>query len=372
MSGMSWLRSFVYSRCIRPMALSKGYGAAGLRPSGILVLSKHPNPTFSYYLEERIAAIDAATVIVKDIDESLDDLDPDGLFVIICRYIKPRQLQWLLAHRDRIAGIAYFVDDDIAAVIAGPEARWFYKWKLIRIALMPQRRLNPLLTDVWASTRPLAAALSTGISPPVAVLPPYPPMPEIRATIASEAKALTMIYHATDIHRREHAFLIPIVEAAMRRHQNLRFEVIANGKVARSWRAAAIDRDRLVVRQALSWKEYLKASQGRLVDIALVPLLDDRINNARSDTKRIDIVRAGAAAVFSDCPVYQRCAMPGEIHVANTVDAWGKAIDALVEDGERRRIAKEATQASIQRMRDIASPEFPGLCFDAVAVRTSR
>lgn len=370
MGGMNWLRSFVYSRCIRPAALSKPEGPDRQQISGMLILSKHPNPTFSYYLEERISATAAATAIVRDIREGLDDIDPHGLFVVICRYIRPRQLKWLETHRSRLAGIAYFVDDDIAAIIAGHEARWYYKWKLIRTALMPQRRLNPLLTDVWASTRSLAAALSRRGSA-VEVLPPYPPISHETQPQAEVSPYLTMIYHATDIHRREHAFIMPIVAAAMRRHKNLRFEVIANGKVARRWRAAAIDKDRLVVRPAMPWKAYLKDSLARRVDISLIPLLDDRINNARSDTKRVDIARSGAAAIFSDCAVYQRCAMPGEVHVANTATAWAEAIDALIAEPGRRAIAREATCKSIQRMRDLGQEKFPGLCFEALPVRKS-
>ncbi len=46
----------------------------------------------------------------------------EGLFVIICRYIKEPQLRWLEDRRDRLAGVAYFADDDIPAVVTGDEA----------------------------------------------------------------------------------------------------------------------------------------------------------------------------------------------------------------------------------------------------------
>jgi hypothetical protein len=366
---MNWLRSFIYRQCRRPQALWTTKGSEPVPASGILVLSKHPNPTFSYYLEERIAALAGLSVVIRDIDEPLEGLDPGGLFVIVCRYIKPRQLRWLEAHRHRISGVAYFVDDDMAAVIAGPEAGWEYKWKLVRLALGPLRRLNPMLSDVWASTEALASAL--GSDPlTITVLPPYPPENlAVAEPAADHRRELTMIYHATGIHRQEHAFLIPIVETAMRKYENLCFAVIANGEIARWWRNSAIDKRRLTISRALSWNDYLRATSGRQVDISLVPLLEGRVNNARSDTKRIDISRSGAAAIFSRCATYQRCAMPGEFHVMNTANDWDAAIDALVQGNELRMAARDATRKSIALMREIAPLQFPGLCFEAAAVR---
>lgn len=371
MEKRSWLRAFVYRHCIRPHALSAD--EKGPRPpvTAILILSRHPNPTFSYYLEERIAALANMPVIVRDIGDRLDDIETAGFFVIICRYIRPWQLRWLQARRDQLSGVAYFVDDDVAAVIAGPEARWYYKWKLFQMALRPLLRLNPLLTDVWASTEALAAALARG-SADVTVLPPYPPKVEAQSPMAADHPgSLTMIYHATAIHRQEHAFLIPIIEAAMQRHQNLRFDVIADGAVAAWWRRAAIDKKRLSVRPPLSWSAYVKSSQEQPADIALVPLLDGQVNNARSDTKRIDVVRSGAAAIFSHCAVYQRCAMPGESHVANTMEAWSAAIDLLVKSEEIRTAARNATVNSLDLMRSVTSSTFPDLSFEASAVRRS-
>lgn len=371
MERTSWLRASVYRRCIRPRALHADGKHPGRHASAILILSKHPNPTFSYYLEERIATLGNVPVIIRDIGDRLDDIEAGGLFVIICRYTKSGQVRWLQAQRNRLAGIAYFVDDDVAAIIAGPEARLYYKWKLFRMALLPLRRLNPLLTDVWASTEPLAATLGGGLAA-AAHLPPYPP--EIApppSTHAEYPRSLTMIYHATAIHRQEHAFLIPIVEAAMRRHQDLSFEVIADGDLAGWWRRAKIDRSRLTIRRPMSWSAYLKDSQKRQADIALVPLLDGQVNNARSDTKRIDVARAGAAAIFSHCTVYQRCAVPGENHVANTSEAWSAAIDLLVADAEQRMISRQATVKSIALMRSVSSSAFPDLSFDTSAVRRS-
>lgn len=62
----------------------------------ILVLSRHPNPSFSYYLEKRLRAVRSVRVVIRSINDGApSDLEPDGLFVLICRYVKSEQPKWL-------------------------------------------------------------------------------------------------------------------------------------------------------------------------------------------------------------------------------------------------------------------------------------
>lgn len=328
----------------------------------ILVLSQYPNPTFSYYLEERLKAVGGIPVEIRGLDESLDGLDENGLFVIVCRYIKSQQLQWLECKRSSLAGIAYFIDDNIAAVLAGGEARWSYRRRLFRLGIRPLRRLNPLLSHVWASTAPLAAALSRHGGGGIGLLPPMPPAGETGPTRSDRGgPAVKMAFHATGIHRREHDFLMPIVASAMMRHPHLAFEVFADDRTARLWRRQGIDAARLEILRPLPWPAYRAGVQE--ADIALVPLLEGKTNDSRSDTKRVDVARMNAAAIYSRCPTFARCAVDGEIFVENTAATWLAAIDELVDDRERRIIARDATAASLEVMRQLASPGFPGLRF---------
>lgn len=330
-----------------------------------MILSKHPNPTFSYYLEERIKAIDSIPVHVKGLDDSLQDVDPRGLFVVICRYIKPAQLAWLEKKRNELAGVALFIDDDIASVFVGNEANWFYKFRLFRLAIWPVRRLNRILSEVWVSTDGLAKALPQG-GAATRILPPFPPRygPN-RQERKPDGNTLTMIYHATGVHRLEHEFLVPIVKVALERHPNLNFEVFSDRKIAQLWHEAGIAEGRITVRTALPWIDYLKETSLQEVDIALVPLLDGRTNSSRSGTKRIDVSRCGAAAIFSHCAVYQRHAVDGELHVKNTEGAWLQAIDALALDAGRRARARQATALSVEKMRDATSLALPALSLHA-------
>ena len=143
----------------RPRALAPADGDR--RIERLLVLSKGENPTFSYYIENRLQQPSCPPSVVRSIDEgSLDDFDPTGSFVVICRYIRPRQISWLERHRRQIAGIALFVDDDIAALITGRDGAWTYRAYLAYFACLPLPRLNRLLSDVWVSTPALRSRLA--------------------------------------------------------------------------------------------------------------------------------------------------------------------------------------------------------------------
>ncbi|MEF0939158.1 hypothetical protein [Rhizobium sp. BR 362] len=330
----------------------------------MLILSRYPNPSVSYYLDERTKALADVPIIRKGLDDGLDDVDCDGLFVIICRYIKGPQLRWLERRRENLAGVAYFVDDDIPAMIAGDEASWLYKFRLLNSAIRPLPQLNRLLTHLWTSTEHLAGTLANS-GQKVDILAPMPAKSAWKSAenAGKSAASLKMIYHATGIHRHEHEFLMPIVRSAMNKHENLHFEVFADGSLARRWRRQGIEPGRMTISPQLPWSSYLARTTDQGADIALVPLLAGRTNDSRADTKRIDISRMGAAAIFSRCATFARCTVAGEIHIGNTPEEWLTAIDQLAEDKARRFAVRDATLQSIEKMRQSATLAFPGIRF---------
>ncbi|AYG58775.1 hypothetical protein [Rhizobium jaguaris] len=364
---MQSLRNIIHGLIPRPQPCATSLDGIAPAAKQLLILSRHPNPSASYYLDERTKALANIPIFMRGLDDRLDDVDGEGLFVIICRYIKEPQLRWLERRRDSLAGVAYFIDDDIPAVVAGDEASWPYKFRLLNFAIRPLPRLNRLLTHLWVSTEALAETLANA-SHKVEILAPMPAKPARKsAEIKGETvPALKMVYHATGIHRHEHEFLMPVVSSAMRKHENLHFEVFADGKLARRWRRQDIEPNRMTISPQLPWSSYLARTTDHGADIALTPLLAGRTNDSRADTKRIDISRMGAAAIFSRCTTFARCAVAGEIHIGNTMEEWLMAIDQLVEDGDRRMIARNATQQSIEKMRQNATLAFPGIRFDGL------
>lgn len=315
------------------------------------MLTNGRNPTFTYYLEERLAR-STLKADVRSLTARLDDVDPDGLAVILCRYARPLQLLWLYRNRRRLAAVSLFIDDDVAATVTAKQGSGLYKIYLAALGLVPLPVLNRILTDVWVSTPALASVLPAGGSSAKVVLPPFPP-PEAFTPLApddGEGDRLIMAFHATGSHDGEHAFLVPIVREALERCSKLHFEVVAEGRPARLWAEARLPAARFSLSPKRDWSSYLAETARRRIDILLVPLLRSKVNDVRSSTKRFDAARMGAAAVFSRCPAYDHEADPNEILIENDIQAWVGAICLLAEDGDLRRRTRDATMSAVRML----------------------
>lgn len=330
-------------------------------PNGVVrrlvVLRKGENPSFSYYFESRLGETGDLPARIVDIDtEGLDDVQPDGTYVVICRYAGARHLRWMEKHRQRLAGVALFVDDDIAETIVGRDTSLVYKAHLAYFSTFQLSRLNRVLTDVWVSTPELQRALGgEGLFP--RLLPPRPTVPTQGAR--TSRSGVKIAFHAKDVHGPEHAFLKPVIEEIAARNPQVVFEVVARGRNRQLWQAARIEARQLEILDQMNWSDYRMFSSRNPADIFLVPLLDGPINAARADTKRIDACRLGAAAVFSDSPVYGRYRQPGEFHLPNRPRDWIAAIQELVSDEGRRGAAAAATRDSVMAMVREAPAGFP-------------
>src|SRR5690606_6927084 len=182
---------------------------ASQRANRLLVLTNGYNPTLTYYLEERLSPSPLASDI-RGLTDRLDDLDPDGLFVIVCRYIRPRQLLWLYRNRRKLAGTCLFIDDDVAATGTAKGGSLAYQDYLLAMGIAPLPAFNQLLTAVWASTPALAAALeASSRSRSVTTLAPFPPQATITPAVSDgNNDPLIIAFHATGSHDAEHAFLV--------------------------------------------------------------------------------------------------------------------------------------------------------------------
>lgn len=82
-------------------------------------------------------------------------------------------------------------------------------------------------------------------------------------------------------------------------------------------------------------------------DIMLVPLLNNRFNNAKSDIKLVDAGARGIPYIASDMPVYQNWPGGG---VLAADDEWYEALKLLVENEDiRQDYAKDGKKAAKQR-----------------------
>jgi len=335
---------------------------ADISPRSLIVFTKGENPTFSYYLEERLRFYRShMPVTVRCIQENcLADLEPDGAFVIICRYLRAKQTNWIKRNAERFAGVGLLIDDDVSGLVLGADAGMAHRVRLARLHLWPLWRLTNHLDLIWASTPALAKRLeSDGCA--VRVMQPLPT--EQHSTPAPlplyPTADVVIGFHATGVHAAEHQFLEPIISEILSRHDGAVFEVSAENRTARRWKSI-LPNAKLRIRPVLPWNEFACQSRQHPIDIALVPLLDKPINHVRSDTKRIDVSRMSAAAVFSDMETYSRNRHSGELMVDNNQEAWIKAIESLIESSDIRASARRATADAVAEMRS-ADPTIPGV-----------
>lgn len=364
---MSALNNLLSAALPKPRPLSPRRSRAKA-VNKVLVLCEGQNPTYAFYFHERLQRLNIPFEVVFQ-NEKLRDVSPEGLYVIIVRYVRPAALRWLFIHRQQFAGVALFVDDDLAATVASSDADLAYRLHVLRLGILPLPALNRVLTDLWVSTDALKSAIRDG-----ELVKPYPPAPsesDLKLSLCQQnpspvaskvAHEWLVAFHASGAHHAEHRFLVPVVEYALQNYDNLYFEIFAEKKIAESWAISLRSfSERVVIRQPIAWEAYTIDRTLRQRHIVLVPLLNSPVNSVRADTKRADIVALKAAAIFSKGPVYERCKIEGEIFAGNDPREWFASIDLLLTDSSARLAAMDATVRSIGRMRAEASVALPGL-----------
>ena len=182
----------------------------------IIVFARVPNPTFDYYLKARMAAIGNVPCSFVDIREmAAGDPDPEGAFVIICRYMSRDLINWIERNRVRLAGVGYFTDDDVSGFVSSGDADLGYRFFLFWLGLWPLRRLNRVLDILWVSTPALANRFAE--AKPV-LMPPAPPAEFwLHDGSRDPTEPVKIVFHSKAIHETEHRFLVPVVKEVLAR-----------------------------------------------------------------------------------------------------------------------------------------------------------
>ncbi|MBY0612396.1 MAG: hypothetical protein K2P80_09435 [Beijerinckiaceae bacterium] len=333
--------------------------AAGLRKpvERIIVFARLPNPTFDYYFSARMNAAGQPQSVLVDIrDPEIERAEPDGTFALICRYTSAKVLDWIERHRDRLAGVGYFTDDDVSAFVSSNDADLGYRFFLFGLGIWPLRRLNrqidilyvstPALADVFAEARPV-------------LLPPAPP-PDLWRSAGKPHDAsapVRIVFHAKAVHETEHRFLAPIVAEILSARPGVQIEISAERRSIPHWRGTP----GVALVPEVPWLDYVGATREAGADIVLVPLMPSRVNGTRADTKRIDVARFGAAGVFSASRTYGEADSSGECIIPNEARAWIETVVKLIDEPDLRARAAAATRMRVEAMSERAAMGIPGL-----------
>lgn len=333
---------------MNPLAI---YGAR--KATRVLVLEHGRLPTTDIYLRPRFAAAGMPKADYIDIARNGPaNTDPQGAFVVICRYVNGAWLNWLETHQDSLAGVAFMVDDDLPAMLRDTNLPLLYRLKIWRLYGRHVRRLSAITSELWVSSPELAKRYAE--AEPRLLQPLY-------VESAGQERPIRCFYHGTAAHGREIGWLRDVVAEVQGRNPHTVFEIAGGRKVQRLYRGI----ERVSVLPPMDWPSYLACNMAHGFDIGLAPLLEGAVNDARSHTRFFDIMRAGAAGIYADRPPYASFVRDGEdgLLLPAEKDAWVEAILELAADAPRRHSMAAAARLRAP-IQDDALAFLPGRAGD--------
>ncbi len=262
-----------------------------------------------------------------------------GDFVVILRYLPMAWLKALGRKRADLAGLAWFLDDDLwdPAALAGlPKA---YARKISSHVLRHRAWSEHMQVQLWVSTPALAAKYAAHLP----VLLPLAPPP---ALAMSQTDAVRLGYHGTASHHGELAWLHQVLAALMARSSSIHVELFGDLAINRQFR----DLPRVSILHPMSWERYRHYTAGHRLDIGLAPLQSTAFNQGRGAVKFYDYARMGAFGVYADVPPYQGFVQHGEdgLLLPMKAEVWVQTLLQLSQDAPLRQRLAQGAQARVQ------------------------
>lgn len=312
----------------RDWSFVPGGTRSGGRSSRDLIIAPRPVPTVDYYLQEllvdsapRPARLAYDADVTRWLGASATETIEPGTRVVLVRMPSSRWASVIEAAREKVVEVVWLIDDD---VVAARDDRWLpddYRARLLSDYARFRRKFAHLVDRVWASTTPIAERF------PASRVDLRPPQPIPQR--AADERSVTIFYHGTSSHRREHAFLLPVFHRVQARSTSTLIEVAGGHAVYRMFRAVP----RLRVVHPMPWPDYLRHLRAGNYHIGLVPLLDTPFNRGRTGIKAFEIAASGARGVLSRCPAHlEQRNVPGMHLVDDSEDAWVECILELADE----------------------------------------
>lgn len=307
-----------------------------------IVVQEIANPSTDYFVLPHLKNARSLTCVNHNRLLSSDELE--GAYVVFVRYVPDAWKRLITHHRQRLAGIAYFMDDDLFDWSAWSGLPAHYRLKLLRLAALKKSWLRKIGAKLWVSTNFLAGKYAEW-NPMI-----IPPRPE--ANSRGTVPKVKIFYHGSASHRAEIEWLQPVMREVLAKSPGTAFEIIGNTATNRLYR----ELPRVTVIHPMSWQNYLDFCRRGERHIGLAPLLQGAFNAGRSHTKFFDILRCGAAGIYSGVPPFADFVSDGEdgLLIDNDPQAWVETIVRLATDpAERSRLIAGARSKAAALNRDI-------------------
>lgn len=306
--------------------------AAGARR--LVVLDEGASPSGDYILLPYLASLGPPVARLDARQPPRTGQLAPGDFVVVQRYLHAPWRRAIERQRHELAGLAWFLDDDLLDPQALPELAAPYASKIRRLATSQRPWFEQLGSQWWVATEALAAKYADARP---TVLPFAPP-----AALAMARPMVRVVYHGTASHQREIDWLHPVVAEVQRRCDHTEFELFGELPVNRRFR----ELPRVAVLHPMRWDSYLAHTAHHRADIGLAPLLPGVFNAGRGPVKFVDYTRQGALGLYSRIAPYEGYVRDGVDGVLLPEDAgaWVEAILRWVADAPGRAALVEAAR----------------------------
>lgn len=302
----------------------------------LVVVEEGASPSGDYLLHPWLATLGVPVLHLDARRAPPADVLEAGDFVVIVRYLHPAWRRAIQRQRSALAGLAWFLDDDLADAAALAELPSAYATKVRSLA----QRLVPWFVQMqaqwWVATEALALKYAAH-RPQVLALAPPPGL------VTRAAAPVRLAYHGSASHQRELAWLHPVLAEVLAARPQCHLEVIGDLSINRHYR----DLPRTAVLHPMRWPSYLAYTQQARADLGLAPLLPGVFNAGRGAVKFFDYLRMGAVGVYAAAPPYQGFIRDGVDGVLLPMmpAVWVETLLALVDDAPRRTALAQAAQA---------------------------
>jgi hypothetical protein len=315
---------------VEPAGWTKAPPAEGQR---VVLLEWEPNPSSAHLLVPWLTQ-QGRTLVHQRVD--VPELR-DGDLVVIVRYLTPAARGAIEAMARRLAGVVYFMDDDLWDASAWRGLPRDYRRRLQARALSHRPWLQRHANALWVSTPALAAKYAAW-SPRTVPLVMNPSL--LHAT-----EPVWAAYHGTASHAAEIEWLRPVIAQALDRCPVLHVEIFGDRQVASMYRALP----RVAVLHPMTWPAYQAYTGATRRDIGLAPLRPGAFNAARGAVKFLDYARMGAVGLYSDVPPYAGFVRDGidGLLLPDDPASWADALVALATDAPRRRGLAQAVRERV-------------------------
>lgn len=319
----------------------------------ILVLTRPTSSSIEIYIRPRLLASKLPVTYV-DYPHCLPapELFTKKTFVIISRYINKPWCEALKRYRDKVAGVAYLMDDNI------PEAGFDhtlppdYALGLASFFQKYWRHLQAICSELWVSSAYLYERYKSPVT--FRVDPMF--ISKNRNNNNNGNNYLTIFYHAQRPHYQDNLWLRDIINHIQQRYEHTFFETFGGDKVRKAYTHVP----RTKVMKRFTWESYLDYCAGLNHAIGLAPINEGIFNRARSINKLFDISRCGAAGIYTNSEPYSTVIDSWKTGVLceHVKEAWIEAISELIENESlRRNIYTNCVQYCENHNRLAATPD---------------